>query len=111
MIAGWCAYKLANKMVNRPDSLIREQKYAVYLIFLLQFADVLVGMLINSELLEEPYLDAAEVFLRFSFNWHLLLIVFYLHYLQLQLEDPLRSKLSKELQAFIVVLIIAAIMS
>ena len=101
----WCITKLVRKIRHRPDVLVQEQKYALYIMFLFQTFDMLAALAetatIHAGSFTKDHCYAFHTYYSFSFNIHLLTLMFYLYFFHKGIEDPLVNSLCREITVYL----------
>lgn len=114
-LLAWGAYQVAMKCLRRRDRLLKEQKYSLYLLLLIELVGSLVGMtnqgLIHSNDYSLKRCQDAHVFSAMLFNLHIFTALFYLYHFKKRVEDPTVSKFWKEMVVLLGLFILSGALS
>lgn len=82
-----------NHIKNQEKNILQEQRYAIVLLYCTQVVDMVMGLarqiLIDLDDYHGATCNSMQTYFKFSFNWHVMLLLFYLVFFHKGLIDPL----------------------
>lgn len=105
----WGIHSLIKKFRQRRENILQEQKYAVYLLLLIELITALAGVIlqvtIQNDSLTVDSCQNIHTVLIGVYNLHVFLAAFYLYHMKKRIEDPTVRNFSKEITILVSLLL------